>query len=87
MRIRLVKSAFGGLTTEQDLKETRDFFKDKDTEKYQSALSQAMDNVQASIRWLERDSSDVETVSSGNVQEKLLPATDTRLSASKVDGI
>jgi hypothetical protein len=82
-----VKSAFNGLTNEKDLKESVAFFEDKNTEKYQLSLSQAMDNVEASIRWLERDVGDIETVRSGKMQGALLVETDTHLSAFKVDDI
>lgn len=49
----LVQRTFSGLSTEKDYEEIEEFFKDKDTAKYNLALAQALDTIQAKIAWLE----------------------------------
>lgn len=56
----LVSSSFNFLSTEKDLKETEEFFKDKDTSKYNLALAQSLDSIRARIQWLARSTADLE---------------------------
>lgn len=49
----LVQRTFSGLSTEKDYQEIVEFFKDKDTSKYNLALAQALDTIRAKIVWLE----------------------------------
>lgn len=51
----LVKISFAGLTSEEDLADVEDFFKDKDTKTYSQALAQGLDGFRAKIAWLKRD--------------------------------
>ncbi len=47
------------LGTKEDLKDVLDFFKGKDTTKYDQKLAQSVDGIKANIAWLERDEQDV----------------------------
>lgn len=49
----LVQRTFSGLSTEKDYQEIVEFFKDKDTSKYNLALAQVLDTIRAKIAWLE----------------------------------
>ncbi|OAX41307.1 hypothetical protein K503DRAFT_848469 [Rhizopogon vinicolor AM-OR11-026] len=56
----IVSSSFGGLTKEEDYQQIVDFFKDKDTSRYNLALSQTLDSLRASRAWIERSTTDIE---------------------------
>jgi aminopeptidase 2 len=49
----LVQRTFSGLSSEKDYQEIVEFFKDKDTSKYNLALAQVLDTIRAKIAWLE----------------------------------
>ncbi|CUA72325.1 hypothetical protein RSOLAG22IIIB_00991 [Rhizoctonia solani] len=55
----LVKYAFDSLSSEQDAKDVEEFFKNKDTSKYNLALAQTLDSIRASAKWLGRSRDDV----------------------------
>ncbi|CAE6452278.1 unnamed protein product [Rhizoctonia solani] len=55
----LVKYSFDSFSTEQDAKDVEEFFKDKDSSKYNLALAQSLDSIRASAKWLERSRDDV----------------------------
>ncbi|CCO26128.1 aminopeptidase 2 [Rhizoctonia solani AG-1 IB] len=55
----LVKYSFDSFSTEQDAKEVEEFFKDKDSSKYNLALAQTLDSIRASTKWLGRSRDDV----------------------------
>ncbi|KAK7463560.1 Aminopeptidase 2 mitochondrial [Stygiomarasmius scandens] len=56
-----VEDAFGGLSTEKDLQETIEYFKDKDVTRYKMALNQTLDGIRARIAYLKHSTSDIET--------------------------
>ncbi|KAK7443529.1 Aminopeptidase 2 mitochondrial [Stygiomarasmius scandens] len=56
-----VEDAFGGLSTEKDLQETIEYFKDKDVTRYKRALNQTLDGIRARIAYLKHSTSDIET--------------------------
>ncbi|KAL9714866.1 Aminopeptidase 2 mitochondrial [Leucoagaricus gongylophorus] len=56
----LVSYSFNFLSTEEDLRETEAFFKDKDTSKYSLALAQSLDSIRARTQWLKRSTGDLE---------------------------
>jgi len=56
----LVQRTFSGLSSEKDYQEIVEFFKDKDTSKYNLALAQVLDTIRAKIAWLERSTEDLE---------------------------
>ncbi|WRT67329.1 uncharacterized protein IL334_004299 [Kwoniella shivajii] len=56
----LVKGAFASLSSHEDFKMVKDFFKDKDIRKYKSAVAQTLDSIQAAADWVDRDSQDIE---------------------------
>ncbi|KZT24123.1 leucyl aminopeptidase [Neolentinus lepideus HHB14362 ss-1] len=55
----LVKMSLGTLSTQQDYDETVEFFKDKDTSKYQLAYKQVLDNIKDRMTVIERSTDDV----------------------------
>ncbi|KAJ7102847.1 leucyl aminopeptidase [Mycena epipterygia] len=55
----LIEASFGGLSTQEDYDGIKDFFKDKDTSRYNMALAQVLDTIQARIAYIERSSDDV----------------------------
>lgn len=55
----IVSSSFGNLTKEEDYQKIEDFFKDKDTSRYNLALSQTLESLRASRAWIERSTSDI----------------------------
>ncbi|KAF8682603.1 ERAP1-like C-terminal domain [Rhizoctonia solani] len=55
----LVKYSFDSFSTEKDAKDVEEFFKDKDTSKYNLALAQTLDSIRASTKWLDRSRDDV----------------------------
>ncbi|EFP74548.2 Aminopeptidase 2 mitochondrial [Puccinia graminis f. sp. tritici] len=52
---RLIQYSFDRFTTEDDRKSVIEFFKDKDTSIYQSALDQGLDTIKSNAAWLSRD--------------------------------
>ncbi|KAG6919995.1 hypothetical protein DXG01_013344 [Tephrocybe rancida] len=56
----LVELAMGGLSTEQDRTDIIEFFKDKDTSKYNQGLAQVLDGIRARIAYIERSTGDLE---------------------------
>ncbi|KAI9606987.1 hypothetical protein KEM48_001678 [Puccinia striiformis f. sp. tritici PST-130] len=52
---RLIQYSFDRFTTEADRESVVEFFKDKDTSIYQSALAQGLDTVKSNASWLSRD--------------------------------
>ncbi|KAG1778533.1 hypothetical protein EV702DRAFT_967778 [Suillus placidus] len=55
----IVSSSFGNLTKEEDYQKIVDFFKDKDTSRYNLALSQTLESLRASSAWIKRSTSDI----------------------------
>ncbi|TFK46426.1 leucyl aminopeptidase [Heliocybe sulcata] len=55
----LVKMSLGTLSTQRDYDEAVEFFKDKDTSKYQLAYQQVLDNIKDRSIVIERSTSDV----------------------------
>ncbi|KAL5636049.1 hypothetical protein ACGC1H_004760 [Rhizoctonia solani] len=55
----LVKYSFDSFSTEQDAKDVEEFFKNKDSSKYNLALAQTLDSIRANAKWLERSRDDV----------------------------
>ncbi|TFK50212.1 hypothetical protein OE88DRAFT_1736470 [Heliocybe sulcata] len=55
----LIKMSLGTLSTQRDYDETVEFFKDKDTSKYQLAYQQMLDNIKDRLTVIERSTSDV----------------------------
>ncbi|KAF5367551.1 hypothetical protein D9758_003664 [Tetrapyrgos nigripes] len=56
----LVEYTFRGLSTEKDLQDTIDYFKDKDITRYEMALNQTVDGIKARIAYLKHSTSDIE---------------------------
>ncbi|KAF8325549.1 uncharacterized protein EI90DRAFT_2931912 [Cantharellus anzutake] len=56
----IVKYNFESYTTEADRKETKAFFEDKDNSKYNMALNQALDSINANATWLDRSLGEIE---------------------------
>jgi aminopeptidase 2 len=56
----LIQRTFGGLSTEKDYEDIVEFFKDKNTAKYNMALAQTLDTIRAKIAWIERSTADIE---------------------------
>ncbi|KAI5304921.1 Aminopeptidase 2 mitochondrial [Ascosphaera pollenicola] len=56
----IVQVCTGGFTTEEQISEIENFFKDKDTKGYDQTLAQSIDSVRAKARWVSRDRTDVE---------------------------
>jgi len=59
MLTSLVSSSFGSLSTQKDYGEVVEFFKDKDTSKYDLSLAQALDNIRSKAALIERSSGDL----------------------------
>ncbi|KAF8311309.1 hypothetical protein DL93DRAFT_2229778 [Clavulina sp. PMI_390] len=57
----IVEYTFRNFTTEKDAEEIAEFFKGKDNSKYNLALSQALDNIKANSKWLNRSQGDIES--------------------------
>ncbi|KAG2146914.1 uncharacterized protein EDB93DRAFT_1085716 [Suillus bovinus] len=55
----IVSSSLGNLTKEEDYQKILDFFKDKDTSRYNLALSQTLESLRASRAWIERSTTDI----------------------------
>ncbi|KAJ8587988.1 hypothetical protein M405DRAFT_277524 [Rhizopogon salebrosus TDB-379] len=55
----VISATFENLTKEEDYQQTVDFFKDKDTSRYNLALSQTFDSLRASRAWIERSTTDI----------------------------
>lgn len=55
----VVSSSFGNLTKEEDYQKIVDFFKDKDTSRYNLALSQTLESLRASRAWIKRSTTDI----------------------------
>ncbi|KAG8992227.1 Aminopeptidase 2 mitochondrial [Tulasnella sp. JGI-2019a] len=55
----LIKYNFQDLTSDEDAKETAEFFKDKDVSKFNLALAQSLDSIHANAKWLQRSKDDV----------------------------
>jgi len=56
---RLIQYSFDRFTTEADRQSVIEFFKDKDTAIYQSALAQGLDTVKSKASWLSRDKDNI----------------------------
>ncbi|KAI5286663.1 Aminopeptidase 2 mitochondrial [Ascosphaera aggregata] len=56
----VVEICTASFTTEQQIAEIEEFFKDKDTKGYDKTLAQSIDGVRAKARWVSRDGTDVE---------------------------
>ncbi|OAV91168.1 hypothetical protein PTTG_04695 [Puccinia triticina 1-1 BBBD Race 1] len=56
---RLIQYSFDRFTTEADRQSVIEFFKDKDTSNYQSALAQGLDTVKSKAAWLSRDKQNI----------------------------
>lgn len=55
----VVSLVFENLTKEEDYQQIVDFFKDKDTSRYNLALSQTLESLRASRAWIKRSTSDI----------------------------
>ncbi|GBE82604.1 Aminopeptidase 1 [Sparassis crispa] len=55
----LVEVAFGSLSSRKDHDETVEFFKDKDTSKYDMMLKQALENMTTKAAWIDRSTGDI----------------------------
>ncbi|KAG1756159.1 hypothetical protein EDD22DRAFT_981551 [Suillus occidentalis] len=55
----IVSSSFDNLTKEEDYQRIVDFFKDKDTSRYNLALSQTLESLRASRAWIKRSTTDI----------------------------
>ncbi|KAG9123895.1 Aminopeptidase 2 mitochondrial [Ceratobasidium sp. 392] len=55
----LVKYGFDSFSSEADAQNVENFFKDKDTSKFNLALAQTLDSIRASDKWLNRSKEDV----------------------------
>jgi aminopeptidase 2 len=49
----LVQDTFTDLSSEKDYQDTVEFFKDKDTSKYNQSLAQALESIRAKIAWID----------------------------------
>ncbi|OBZ75470.1 Aminopeptidase 1 [Grifola frondosa] len=59
--IRLIEISFNALSSEEDYQDTLDYFKDKDTSKYEMSLQQTLDNIHARAAWVKRSTTDIAT--------------------------
>ncbi|EZF25689.1 hypothetical protein H112_02004 [Trichophyton rubrum D6] len=57
----VIQIACASLSTESQLKEVEEFFKDKDHKGYDRSLEQSLDSIRAKAGWLSRDRGDVES--------------------------
>ncbi|KAJ6455781.1 leucyl aminopeptidase [Mycena sanguinolenta] len=55
----LVSISFGALSTKQDVESIEEFFKDKDTSKYNMALAQVLETIRTRIAYIERSYDDL----------------------------
>ncbi|KAG6813612.1 hypothetical protein H0H92_009229 [Tricholoma furcatifolium] len=55
----IVELSMGRLSTEKDRADVVEFFKDKDTSKYNQALAQVLDGIRARIAYIERSTGDL----------------------------
>ncbi|KAG9104921.1 Aminopeptidase 2 mitochondrial [Ceratobasidium sp. 370] len=55
----LVKYGFDSFSSEEDAQDVENFFKGKDTSKFNLALAQTLDSIRASAKWLNRSKDDV----------------------------
>lgn len=55
----IVSSSFENLTKEEDYQQIVDFFKDKDTSRYNLALSQTLESLCASRAWIKRSTTNI----------------------------
>ncbi|KAJ7134962.1 leucyl aminopeptidase [Mycena crocata] len=55
----LVSTSFGALTTKADYDSIEEFFKDKDTAKYNMALAQTLETIRTRIAYMERSGDDL----------------------------
>ncbi|KAG9085108.1 Aminopeptidase 2 mitochondrial [Ceratobasidium sp. UAMH 11750] len=55
----LVKYGFDSFSSEADAQDVENFFKSKDTSKFNLALAQTLDSIRASAKWLNRSKDDV----------------------------
>ncbi|KAI9431112.1 peptidase family M1-domain-containing protein [Lactarius indigo] len=55
----IVQSVYSGFGKEEDRVKAEEFFKDKDTAKYNQALAQALDGISAKAAFIERSTSDI----------------------------
>ncbi|KAK2741234.1 Aminopeptidase 2 mitochondrial [Myotisia sp. PD_48] len=55
----VIQMTCGALSTEQQLKEVEEFFKNKDTKGFDRSLAQSLDAIRAKAGWLKRDVDDV----------------------------
>ncbi|KAF8212441.1 hypothetical protein K438DRAFT_1806516 [Mycena galopus ATCC 62051] len=55
----LVSISFGALSTKEDVESIEEFFKDKDTSKYNMALAQMLETIRTRIAYIERSSGDL----------------------------
>jgi aminopeptidase 2 len=55
----IVSLSLENLTKEEDYEKIVDFFKDKDTSRYNLALSQTLESLRASRAWIERSTTDI----------------------------
>lgn len=56
----LVKLTFSELSTDKDYEETSEFFKDKDTSKYDMTLNQTLENIASRTAWIKRSTTDLQ---------------------------
>jgi aminopeptidase 2 len=49
----LVQYSFTDLSAEKDYQDTVEFFKDKETSKYNQSLAQALETIKAKTAWVE----------------------------------
>ncbi|KAJ2930053.1 hypothetical protein H1R20_g7024, partial [Candolleomyces eurysporus] len=56
----LVRYSMDFLSTQKDLQSVEDFFKDKDTSKYNQSLNQTLDTIRAKIAYIDRSTKDLE---------------------------
>lgn len=53
------QASFVNLTADEDIVETEEFFKDKDVNKFNLSLLQALDSIRASSAWVKHAKGDV----------------------------
>jgi aminopeptidase 2 len=51
--------SFANLTTQKDIDRITSFFESKDCSKFEMSLKQTVDNIRASMSWLQRSKKDV----------------------------
>ncbi|KAL4067568.1 leucyl aminopeptidase [Scleroderma citrinum] len=55
----VISASLRNMSTQQDYERIQAFFKDKDTSRYNIALSQTLDTLRASMAWIERSTPDI----------------------------